>query len=212
MRHVTPLLLGIIMLSSTAWAQEPARVGLFFDAGFAAPQSITFKNTWGTGVIGEGGATFVLTNWFALQAVVGHGRFAVSEAAIRDQLTSYASADAAVDVLGGEISTWSFLGEAKISLSGNPNDVVPYAIAGVGMAHVTEAPSTIRLIYQGELYDEQKTTGSSSSDTTVSVGAGVDVPVKERVRFFAEARYQIILKEYESLEHVGLRAGFRLSF
>jgi len=212
MRHVTPVLLGIIMLSSTAWAQEPARVGLFFDAGFAAPQSITFKNTWGNGIIGEGGVTFRLTNWFALQAVVGHGRFGVNEAALLDQLTTYASADASVDVRGGEISTWSFLGEAKISLSGNPNDVVPYAIAGVGTCHVTEAPSTIRLIYQGELYDEQETTGDSSSDATVTVGAGVDIPVKERVRFFAEARYQIVLQEFESLEHVGLRAGFRLGF
>jgi outer membrane autotransporter protein len=212
MRHVTPLLLGIILLSSTADAQEPARVGLLVDAGFASPQSIAFKNTWGTGIIGEGGVTFRLNNWFALQAVVGHGRFGVDEEALLEQLTSYSNSEASVSVQGGEISTWSFMGEGKISLSGNPNDVVPYALLGAGLCRGSEAPSTIRLIFQGELYDEQTTAGESFSDATVSVGAGVDVPVKEQMRFFVEARYQIVLKETESLEHVGLRAGFRFSF
>jgi hypothetical protein len=108
------------------------------------------------------------------------------------------------------LSTLSFTGEVKISLAGNPKDVVPYAIAGGGVTRMSQAASTMSISYLGQPFDRETSPAELTTKTTTTVGVGVDVPVRRRVRVFVEARYRMIFRHGERLEYLGLRAGARI--
>jgi hypothetical protein len=191
-------------LSVPVYAEEPSRFDVVLDGGWSAPQSTYWRGALNL----EGGVGYHLTHWFALQALGSYERFPADEEAWNRQL----GAGYSTTVEGGQFTSLGLSAELKISLAGDPKNVVPYAVFGGSVSHVQEAASTVSVSYGGEDVNQETTTAFTGTHSTVALGGGVDVPAGRRVRVFVEARYRMFLRETgrKRMEYLGLRVGARI--
>jgi hypothetical protein len=198
---------GVFASTASVRADEAPRLSFLVDTGWASPENSVFGNTVSVG----GGASYRLTNWFGVQVVATYAHFPVSQKAAQANWAQLLGTSYTYSVAGGALSSLTLATELRIALAGDPKGVVPYAIAGGGLSRTAEAASTVSMRYGDLLIDQLDVNALTSVRAMATVGAGFDVPVKRRVRVFAELRYQMLFRSSGRLEHIDLRAGVRLA-
>jgi opacity protein-like surface antigen len=137
-----------------------------------------------------------------------------------------------IDVQGANVTILSVSGELKASIFGDPDKVSPYVMGGFGIAHLSTSDTTSSLAtpelelntydylygdtsfyYDLSQFDIDITTtieGESETKMTAIICGGVDIPISERVEFFAEGRYQLNFTEDDRTDFASLRGGVRI--
>jgi hypothetical protein len=207
MNRVVLAVVGLAVLSVTVHAAEEPRFTFVADTGWSSPQNSSFGGALHVG----GGVNHRLTNWFSVQGLVTYSHYPVSQEGAQVNWAQILGNAYTYKVNGGALSNVTFAGELKIALAGIPKEVVPYAIVGGGVTRSSEAASTVSMLLADQVIDQASFSQETSLRGMATVACGADIPVKRRVRVFAELRYQMIHRSTGHIEDIGLRFGVRLA-
>jgi opacity protein-like surface antigen len=93
---------------------------------------------------------------------------------------------------------------------GDPGKVSPYVIGGGGIAHISAGDTTVSGSFMGVHLAQETIPGESENKPIAVVGAGVDIPLGERVGILVEGRYQLVFTGDERTNFASFRGGLRI--
>ena len=199
------------MFSVHGTAQEESRLRVVLCGGLSLPHAPeVFKKGSSNGFNMGGGINYRVKRQIAFQALVNYDRFPLDEEGVLDQTAEeFGSVLSSLSIQGADASFLSVSGEFIFSFIGLPNTATPYAIAGMGMARISVSDVTISGSFLGADFTET-TEGISETNPLAFFGAGVYIPLDERIGVLVEGRYQFIFREDERTNFVSLRGGVRI--
>ena len=204
MKIITPVIVAVLFIMTTAFPQDEHRATLSFGGGLSFPsQPNLFSDYWKTGFNVGAGLGYKLSTAVSIDGTFEYNNFAFDDEGLLNDLgaTGYG-----ITIQGGSATIFSVIGSLKANLIPPPKPVSPYFLVGIGLFSLSTSDITISTPYGSE-----KKKGDSESAFTIVFGVGLDIRANETTTVFIQVADGVGFTKGQNTSYVPLKAGLRFN-
>ncbi|HZY10102.1 MAG TPA: hypothetical protein VFF29_03015 [Bacteroidota bacterium] len=210
MKNFLLLILLVLCVSTVVEAQEDTssvRTPEFqFSSGLSIPSIPSeFRDYWKNGItVGLGfGYSFAQGSfgYGGIHALLEYNRFTFDDSGF---IKSNNLSVSGLTLTGESRSTITLMTIFKGTITTNRNSIAPYFLLGIGYFYRSSYSINATLPGTGIIYEE-----GSKSAISWSVGAGVDVPISDRLVLFLQGKFILGVTGSPGTQYYPLNAGLR---